>query len=346
MADPRFFHTSPPKSLAELAEIAEATLAPGADPDRLIEDIATLESAGAGHVSFLGNRKYIPAFQASKAGACLVEPALADRAPPGMAVLLCAKPRRGFARIAAAFHPEAEMAPGIHPSAVIDPSAQIGPGCRIEAHVVIGPGVTIGAGTRIGANSVIERGVSLGENCIIGANVTLSYCLIGDRVLIAAGAVIGNTGFGYDLDPSGRVKVPHLGRVLIGDDVEIGANATVDRGSGPDTVIGRGTVIDNLVMIAHNVQIGEGCIIAAQNGIAGSARLGNYVTFAGQVGVANHVKVGDGVVAAGQAGITNDVEAGAIVGGTPAIPIREWRRLVGMQRLMLKKRLVSKDKSE
>jgi UDP-3-O-[3-hydroxymyristoyl] glucosamine N-acyltransferase len=126
--------------------------------------------------------------------------------------------------------------------------------------------------------------------------------------------------------------------VLIGDDVEIGANAAVDRGSGPDTIIGRGTVIDNLVMIAHNVQIGEGCIIAAQNGIAGSARLGNYVTFAGQVGVANHVKVGDGVVAAGQTGITNDVPSGTIIGGTPAMPIRDWRRMVGMQRLMLKKR--------
>lgn len=346
MADPRFFFTSPPKTLAELAEIGEATLADGADPGRRIDDIATLEAAGASHISFLGNRKYIPAFQASEAGACLVEPAFADKAPAGMAVLLCAKPRRGFARIAAAFHPEPAPTPGIHPSAVIDSSAEIGQGCQIEANVVIGPGVTIAAGTRIGANSVIERGVSLGENCIVGANVTLSYCLIGDRVLVAAGAVIGNTGFGYDLDPSGRVKVPHLGRVLIGNDVEIGANATVDRGSGPDTVIGRGTVIDNLVMIAHNVQIGEGCIIAAQNGIAGSARLGNYVTFAGQVGVANHAKVGDRVMAAGQTGITNDVPPGSIIGGTPAMPIREWRRLVGMQRLMLKKRQGKDDKNE
>ncbi|WP_430437393.1 UDP-3-O-(3-hydroxymyristoyl)glucosamine N-acyltransferase [Oceanibaculum nanhaiense] len=345
MADPRFFLTSPPKTLAELAEIAEATLADAACAGRRISDIATLEAAGAEQISFLGNRKYIPAFQASKAGACLVEPAFADKAPAGMAVLLCAKPRRGFARIAAAFHPEQASTPGIHPSAVIDASAEIGSGCRIEANVVIGPGVTIAAGTRIGANSVVERGVSVGENCIIGANVTLSYCLLGDRVLIASGAVIGNTGFGYDLDPTGRVKVPHLGRVLIADDVEIGANTTVDRGSGPDTVIGRGTVIDNLVMIAHNVQIGEGCIIAAQNGIAGSARLGNYVTFAGQVGVANHATVGDGVVAAGQTGITNNVPSGSIVGGTPAMPIREWRRLVGMQRLMLKKRQ-GKDVSE
>lgn len=346
MADPRFFFTSPSKTLAELAEIAEARLADGVDPNQRMDDIATLEAAGAKHISFLGNRKYVPVFQASKAGACLVEPAFADKAPAGMAVLLCAKPRRGFARIAAAFHPEQVPPPGIHPSAVIDSTADIGPGCQIEANVVIGPGVTIAAGTRIGANSVVERGVALGENCTIGPNVTLSYCLLGDRVLVAAGAVIGNTGFGYDLDPSGRVKVPHLGRVLIGDDVEIGANATVDRGSGPDTIIGRGTVIDNLVMIAHNVQIGEGCIIAAQNGIAGSARLGNYVTFAGQVGVANHVKVGDGVVAAGQTGITNDVPSGTIIGGTPAMPIRDWRRMVGMQRLMLKKRQGKDDTNE
>ena len=346
MADPRFFHTSPPKTLAELAEIAEATLAEGADPGRRISGIAALEAAGADDISFLGNRKYIAAFQVSDAGACLVEPAFADKAPAGMALLLCAKPRRSFARIAAAFHPEPELPVGIHPSAVIDPSAEIGPGCRIEANVVIGPGVRIGADTRIGANSVVERGVSLGETCIIGPNVTLSYCIVGNRVLIAAGAVIGNTGFGYDLDPSGRVKVPHLGRVLIGDDVEIGANATVDRGSGPDTIIGRGTVIDNLVMIAHNVQIGEGCIFAAQTGIAGSARIGNYVTFGGQVGLANHVKIGDGVMAAAQTGITNDVPSGSILGGTPAMPIGDWRRMVGMQRLMLKKRQGSKDKSE
>ncbi|MBU0723695.1 MAG: UDP-3-O-(3-hydroxymyristoyl)glucosamine N-acyltransferase [Alphaproteobacteria bacterium] len=336
MADPRFFITTPPRTLADLAQIAEAQLADGVDPERLIDDVSALETAGPGHIAFLANRKYVRSFMESKAGACLVEPELADRAPEGMAVLICDRPRRGFARIAAAFHPDRQEEPGIHPSAVIDPSARLGKGCRVEAHVVIGPNVEIGESCQIGANSVIERGVVIGENCVIGANATLSYCLIGKRVQIASGAVIGNTGFGYDLDPSGRTKVPHLGRVIIEDDVEIGANSTIDRGSGPDTVIGQGTVIDNLVMIAHNVRIGRGCILVAQVGIAGSAQLGNYVTIAGQAGVVNHANIGDRVIIAAKSGVLANVPADSIFAGYPAMPIKEWRRLVGQQRMAFK----------
>ncbi|KZD07189.1 UDP-3-O-(3-hydroxymyristoyl)glucosamine N-acyltransferase [Oceanibaculum pacificum] len=336
MADPRFFLTTPPKTLAELAGIAEAKLADGTNPDQLIADVATLETAGPEHIAFIANRRYVRAFTESKAGAFLVEPTLVERAPAGMAVLVCDKPRRAFARIAAAFHPEETPEATIHPTALIDPSARIGRDVGIEAHVVIAANVSIGDGCRIGANTVIERGVELGAGCVIGNNATLSYCLIGARVQIASGAVIGNTGFGYDLDASGRTKVPHLGRVIIEDDVEIGANTTIDRGSGPDTVIGRGTVIDNLVMIAHNVRIGRGCILVAQAGVAGSSILGDYVTLAGQVGVANHSTIGDRAVIAGKSGVLSHVPAGAVYAGYPAMPIREWRRLVGQQRLAYK----------
>ncbi len=338
MTDPRFFSPQGPFTVAELAEIAGATLAEGADAARRIVDIAPLDAAGPEEVSFLDNRRYLDAFAESKAGACVVSPKLADRAPPGMALLLAEKPYRAYARIARAFHPVPPLEPGLSPAATIAESATLGPGCRVEAGAVIGERAEIGARCHIGPNAVIGAGVVLGDDCVIGACASVSHALVGARVVIYPGARIGQEGFGFAPGPEGHLRIPHTGRVIIGDDVEIGANTTVDRGSGPDTVIGAGSMIDNLVQIAHNVQLGKGCILAAQVGVSGSTRLGNFVVCAGQVGLAGHLKVGDGATLTAQSGLMHDMPAGAVYGGSPAVPAMTWKRqTIALMRLIERK---------
>lgn len=326
MADPRFHKARGPLTLAQLAEIAGATIAPGGDPGRVFTDVAALETAGASDVSFLDNRKYIAAFAASRAGACLVRPEFAERAPTGMALLLSPTPYKAYARVARAFYPEPPVAPAVHATAVVDPAARLG------ADVWIGPGAVIGAGAEIGdrcrieANAVIGAGVVIGADSRIGANASLSHCIAGARVVIYPGARIGQDGFGFASDASGHFKVPQLGRVLIGDDCEIGANTCIDRGSASDTVIGPGCMIDNLVQIGHNVRLGRGCVLVAQVGISGSTRLDDFVVVGGQGGLAGHLHIGPGAQIAAQSGVHRDVAPGEIVGGTPAVPIVEWRR--------------------
>ncbi|CAA7616029.1 UDP-3-O-(3-hydroxymyristoyl)glucosamine N-acyltransferase [Magnetospirillum sp. UT-4] len=327
MTDTRFFTARGPFTLGRLAEISQAELAPGADADAEFTGVAPLETAGAHEVSFLENRKYAAAFEASKAGAAVVHPDMAPRAPAGMALLLSADPYRAYARIAQAFYPVSlAPEPWIAPGAVIDPSARLGEGCRVEPGAVIGAGAEIGARCRIGPNVVIGHGVVLGEDCTIGANATVQYALVGARVTIYPGARIGQDGFGFAMGAQGHLKVPQLGRVLIGSDVEIGANTTIDRGAGPDTVIGDGCMIDNLVQIGHNVQLGRGCVIVAQVGISGSSKLGDFVAAGGQVGIAGHLKIGAGARIAAQAGVARDIGPGETVGGSPAVPRVEWLR--------------------
>jgi len=338
MTDPRFFSPQGPFTLAELAEIAGAVLADDTDADRRIVDIAPLETAGSDEVSFLDNRRYLDAFATSGAGACVVAPALADRAAPGMALLLAEKPYRAYARIVRAFHPTPALEPGVSAAATVDESATLGPGCRVEAGAVIASRAEIGARCHVGANAVIGEGVVLGDDCVIGACASVSHALVGARVLIYPGARIGQEGFGFAPGPEGHLRIPHTGRVIIGDDVEIGANTTVDRGSGPDTVIGAGSMIDNLVQIAHNVQLGKGCILAAQVGVSGSTRLGNFVVCAGQVGLAGHLKIGDGATLVAQAGLMRDVPPGAVYGGSPAVPATTWKRqTIALMRLVERK---------
>jgi UDP-3-O-[3-hydroxymyristoyl] glucosamine N-acyltransferase len=326
MADSRFFSVAGPFTLARLAEIAGAEVAPGADPAAEFSDVASLEQAGPRDISFLDNRKYIASFTASKAGAAIVHPDLAERAPAGMALLLSKDPYRSYAKVAQAFYPRAAVEPWVAPTAYVDPAAQVGEGCRIEPGAVIYAGAEIGARCHIGPNAVIGAGVVLGDDCIIGANATVQFALVGRNVNIYPGARIGQDGFGFAMGPQGHLKVPQLGRVIIGDNVEVGANATIDRGAGPDTVIGAGCMIDNLVQIGHNVQLGRGCVIVAQVGISGSTKLGDFVAAGGQAGLAGHLNIGTGARIAAQAGVAKDIPAGETVGGTPAVPQMDWLR--------------------
>jgi len=337
MADPRFFSRAGPFSLREIADIAEAELVTDGAGEKLISDVAPLSLATGDDISFLDNKLYVSEFKTSSAGACIIRPDDSDRAPAGMALLATKQPYHAYARVAAAFYPFDSLGPSIHPSARIDPGSVIGDGVDIGENAVVSAGVEIGAGTSIGANTVIYGGVTIGENCRIFANVTLQYSLIGDRVTLHPGVSIGQDGFGFALGAAGHLKVPQLGRVIIGNDVEIGANSTIDRGTGPDTIIGDGCKIDNLVQIAHNVQLGSCCVIVAQTGIAGSVRLGNFVVLGGQVGISGHLTIGDGAQIAAQSGVLRDVDPGSKMGGSPAQPMNDWLRSAAMMHRIGKK---------
>jgi UDP-3-O-[3-hydroxymyristoyl] glucosamine N-acyltransferase len=338
MTDHRFFDRAGPYSLGELAGLTGARLWGEADGQRVFSDVAPLETAGSDDVTFLDNRKYVDAFIRSRAGAAFIDEKFAERAPAGMALLVTAEPYKAFARVAQAFYPAPPVIARRAPSASIDPSATVPEDCEIGAHVVIEAGARLGARCQVGGNTVIGPAVELGEDCRIGANVTLSHCLIGSRVVLHPGVQIGQPGFGFAPDAQGPVKIPQLGRVVIGDDVDIGANTTVDRGSGHDTVIGPGTMIDNLVQIGHNVVLGRGCILAAQVGISGSTKLGDFVMVGGQAGFAGHLDIGSGARVAGTAGVMRDIAPGETVCGSPAVPIASFMRQVAiLQRLAKKK---------
>lgn len=338
MADPRFFSVAGPFSAAEIAQRTGTTIGGAGNAALLLRDVAPIESAGPAELSFFDNRKYLDAFRRTGAGAVFVQPAFAASAPAGATLLLTEQPYRAYAVAAQAFYPEPPPSPGIAQSAVIDPTAKLGEGTAVEANAVIGPGVEIGRRCLIGANSVIGAASVLGDDVRVGANVSVSHALIGARVRLYPGARIGQDGFGFAIDPKGYVKVPQLGRVIIGDDVEIGANSTIDRGSGPDTVIGAGTMIDNLVQIGHNVQIGRGCVLVSQVGISGSTRLGDHVMIGGQGGLIGHLSIGSGARIAAQAGIMRDVAPGETVMGSPASPIKEFFRQVAVLKRLAQKK--------
>jgi UDP-3-O-[3-hydroxymyristoyl] glucosamine N-acyltransferase len=338
MADPRFFARAGPFALDRLAEATGARLTDPQYAARIITDVAPLETAGAEDITFLDNRKYLDAFAGSRAAAAFVQERDVPRAPPGMALLVTPEPYKAFARAAQSFYPEPPVRPGRAASAVIDPSATVADDCEIGAYVVIEAGARIGARCRIGAHTVIGAEVELGEDCRVGPQVTLSHCLIGSRVVLHPGVRIGQPGFGFAPDPAGPVKVPQLGRVIIGDDVDIGANTTIDRGSGHDTVIGPGSMLDNLVQIGHNVVLGRGCILAAHVGISGSTKLGDFVMVGGQVGFAGHLSIGERARIGAQSGIMRDIAAGETVIGTPAVPFTQFMRQVAtLERLAKKK---------
>lgn len=330
MADPRFFEVAGPFTVAEIANRIGATVQGAAAPERMLRDVAPLQTATSDHLAFIDNRKYLDAFRAARAGAVLVHPSLTSEAPANLCLLVTERPYRAYAVAAQAFYPEPPPKSWISPDARIDPSAQIGEGTRIEPFAVIGAGARIGARCAIGSGSVIGPAVSLGDDVRVAAHVTVSHAIIGSRVRLYPGARIGQDGFGFSADKDGFVKVPQLGRVLIGDDVEIGANTTIDRGAGPDTVIGSGTMIDNLVQIAHNVQIGRNCIIVAQVGISGSTRLGDFVSIAGQGGLIGHLEIGSGARIGAQSGVAHNVAPGETVMGSPAVPIVLHHRQVAL----------------
>lgn len=338
MADPRFFTRAGPFRLGDLASICGAELARGANPDMEIVDVAPLSAAEPAHLSFLDNRKFLPALERTAAGACILHPDMAGRAPAGTHLLLSRTPYKSYALAAQAFYPEPAVASGIEQGAVVDATATVGEGTRIEVGAVVGPRVEIGKNCRIGPNAVLGEGVIIGDDTVVGPNTSLSHCIIGSRVVIFPGVRIGQAGFGFAIDPAGHVKVPQLGRVIVEDGVEIGANATIDRGAATDTVVGAGTMIDNLVHIGHNVRLGKGCVLAGQVGISGSTELGDLVVMGGQSGLAGHLKIGSGAQIAAQSGVLRNVAPGERVMGTPAKPLRRFfREVATLERIAGKK---------
>ena len=291
--------------------------------------MAALDTAGPDEISFLGNEKYVPQFLATRAGAVIV-PAGHDFGNHPSALVAVSNPSLAFAEVVRHFAAAARpFAPGIHPAARIDPSAHVDPALvRVHAGAVIMAGAVIGEGTEIGPNTVIHEDVKIGKDCRIGANVTVhERCILKDRVSLQPGAVIGSDGYGYEFSEGRHVKIEQVGIVEIHDDVEIGANTTIDRARFGKTVIGEGTKIDNLCQIAHNVVIGKHCLIVSQTGLAGSCRIGDYVTVAAQSGVAGHVVIGDKAILSGRCGATTSLEGGIVYSGKPALPMREETKL-------------------
>ena len=270
--------------------------------------------------------RHADAFAASRAGAIITSHRLSGYPHNGAWLLLARDPRFAFAEIGLMFYPRPAAQPGVHPAADVDPSAMIGEGCQINSGVVIGPNVRLGRGCHVGSNAVIGSSVEMGEECVVGANATITHALIGSRVRIGAGTVIGSEGFGVVASATGLVCSAQLGRVVIGDDVRIGGNCAIDRGAMKDTTIGAGTKIDNLVQVAHNVQIGENCIFAGQAGVAGSTAIGGGVIVGGQAAISDHLFIGTNARIAGKSGVMRDVPAGETVAGYPAVKVRQWHR--------------------
>lgn len=308
-------------TVEELAKLLEAH-AEG-NPQARLTGVAQLEAAQQTELAFVESERNLPEALASRAG-CLLAPA--PLVLPGRNVIRVRNPRYAMARAIEFFHPEPKAKPGIHPTAQIGDGAVIASDASIGAFTVVGDGCRIGARTRISASCTIGERSTVGEDCLFHARVTLYRgSQIGARVILHSGVVIGSDGFGYVREAGRYHKFPQIGTVEIADDVEIGANTTIDRGALGPTRIGRGTKIDNLVQVGHNVVIGENCVIAAQVGISGSVSIGNHVVIAGQVGIGDHARIEDGVVLGGQCGILPHkvVKAGEPMWGTPARPLRE-----------------------
>lgn len=337
MTDPIFFRSRGPLTLAAIAELTGASFA--ADSAISIRGAKPLDIAGPHDVTFYEDPDYAAQLALSDAGACFVTEKLASSVPAHVAPLLTAKPYAAFVKTARALFAD-DLRPlsivgtrGVDPEASVHEDARLEDGVIVDPGAVIGPDAEIGAGTIVCANVVIGPEVRIGRDCSIGPGASVTHALIGDRVIIHAGARIGQDGFGY-IPGKGHLKVPQLGRVIIQNDVEIGAGTTVDRGGGRDTTIGEGTKIDNLVQVAHNVSIGRNCIIAGHVGLSGSVTLGDGVMLGGKVGIADHRTIGDRAQLIALSGVMHDVPAGERWGGAPAKPLREFfREQVALQRL-------------
>lgn len=340
MHDARFIPAPDVLRLDEVAALVGATIKRGY-PGTLIRGAAPMETAEPGELTFLDNAKYARYLPGLKASACLCRARYAGQIPEEVAVLASDDPYLAYSRYLARAYPAALRPAGSFGpptgglrQGLVHPQARLEEGVHVEPGAIVGAHAEIGRGTIVSANAVVAQGVAIGRDCSIGAGVTIQHALIGDRVIIHPGARIGQDGFGFAMGARGHTKVPQIGRVIIQDDVEIGANTTIDRGANRDTVIGEGTKIDNQVQIGHNVQIGRHCIVVAQVGIAGSARIGDFVAIGGQVGVAGHVTIGDGARIAAASGVHSDVPAGSRWGGCPAQPLDDWfRGLAAVRRL-------------
>lgn len=323
MPDTRFYKALGPVSVAELAALTGSTLLDPALGERAIEGVAPLARAGAAEIGFLSDGRLRAELARSAAGALFLREGDARTAPAGCARLVTTDPQAAYALAARRLHE-----PRRHPAgdSAVHPLAEIEPGVILAPGVAVGPGARIGSGTTVGPNTAIGPGVLIGRHCRIGANVCIGFAMIGDRVEIYSGAVIGEAGFGVGGHGGDLIDIPQLGRVIVQDNVTIGALTCIDRGAWDDTSIGEHTKIDNLVQIAHNVRVGRNCLMAAQVGVSGSVTIGDGVMFGGHVGVADHLEIGAGARLAGMAGVMRDVPPGEVWCGAPARPIREFMR--------------------
>ncbi|KTC84916.1 UDP-3-O-[3-hydroxymyristoyl] glucosamine N-acyltransferase [Legionella brunensis] len=333
----RFSTPKGPYSLAYLAQCSGASLYNGEGGMFLVSDLAPLSNARADNLSILHEKKYIKALKSSLAGACIISLNHVHHAPEHMHLLVHNNPYKAYALIAQIFYPSDSFEKFIAPSAFIASSATIGNDCYIAHGAYIGEQVRIGARCKIGVNTYIGDGVVIGDDCCIENNVSISYTVIGNHVLIYPGARIGQDGFSFAGDEQGYYKVPHTGGVVIGNNVEIGANTCIDRGSLNNTEIDDWCRLDNLIQIGHNVKIGKGAILCGQVGIAGSSKIGEYATLGGRAGVSGHLTIGERATLLSSAIATQDVEPGARVGGYPALPDRDWHRQTYFLKKQIKK---------
>ncbi len=340
MSEPVFFKPACHPTIADLIAWTGAKVADGADLTRIVLNVVPLDEGRDGDLVFLDNPKYAASLAQTKATACFLAQRYADQLPAGTIALISPEPYRAIGIVLQKMFPEAVRpgslfgTNGVAPGAFVHPDARLEPDVTVDPGAIIGPGAEIGSGTVIGPYCVIGPNVRIGRECSLGAGATITHALIGDRVIIHPGVKIGQDGFGFAMSPRGHLKMPQIGRVIMQNDVEIGANSTIDRGANRDTVIGEGTKIDNLVQIAHNVIIGRHCVIVSQVGISGSTEIADFVAIGGQAGLTGHLRIGMGAQIGAQSGVMNDIPAGERWGGSPARPMRaHFRAVAALDRL-------------
>ncbi len=328
MVDTAFYQNKGPFCLNYICKLTGAVMSPDADNTVKIRDIAPMETAVEGEICFFYDKKAKAKASEMKASACVTTEELKNFVPAGVVVLVHPDPKTAFLTLNQAFYAEYAPQAGVAASAKIHPSAKIGQGCFVGENVVVEENAVVGDGCRLEAGCYIGRGCVLGNNCRIGVNAYVSYTKMGDNCFIFSGARLGTDGFGFQLVNGQHVRIPQVGLLLLGNDVEVGANTCIDRGALGNTIIGDGCRIDNLVQIAHNDKMGRGCVIVSQTGIAGSCTFGDYVVTGGQAGIADHIHIGSGAQVAAQSGIMRDIEPQTVVMGSPAVPFKDYMRQV------------------